>query len=645
MRYSLPLLLCLFAQPLFAQSITWLSPCSDKVFCLNQGSCVQGYGLMTEKAHTTCSNTGLNISYRIDFNNDGSTDLQAINDTVSGDFPLGTHRIVWRAADFCFNTSTCSYLFTVRDCDPPNMLCLSGMTQSIEQPECEAEFIADQFILNLSDNCTPANQIQTGIRKQGSGTGFPENSPSVSFGKCNAGVNFVEIWSRDGSGLLSQSVAYVLVQPNNGSCLCDSDGDIVVRGCTRQPDGSKAKNYILQSKVESFAGVTPPLTANFNVTNIDSCYRDTLTKLPFSGSYRITVSADKVDNPVNGVSTFDLLLISRNILGIQLLPSIYELLAADVNKSGTVTSFDIVAIRKVLLGISDTFPGVKSWQFIRSIADPANAPFSWSLARDTYQVTINNLKADQVLAAMDFIAIKSGDVNNSAQFDSLSRGLDDRSGREISLVYDGNRYLDEGDTAHITIRSPDFVPLAGWQLSISSDPDFWEWLGAEGEGVEYNILTEGRIRALWYNPAGVVSQKGGSPLVKLIVRAKRAGWWSNSLQADPTGPACEAYGEQDERHPIRLYSGMIGTGVVFGTPRPNPTSGTTAFGWILQAPAGVQLELWDVTGRCRLRKTTDQPAGAGSMVISAGELPENGLYLYRLSAGQSQVSGRLLIRQ
>ena len=82
------------------------------------------------------------------------------------------------------------------------------------------------------------------------------------------------------------------------------------------------------------------------------------------GCQDYTLTPYRNDNPLNGVSTFDLVLISKHILGLDTLDSPYQLIAADANRSGTVTTFDIVQFRKVILGIQDTVPGNTSWRFV-----------------------------------------------------------------------------------------------------------------------------------------------------------------------------------------------------------------------------------------------------------------------------------------
>ena len=84
--------------------------------------------------------------------------------------------------------------------------------------------------------------------------------------------------------------------------------------------------------------------------------------LPTGGDY--TITPEKNVNPLNGVSTFDLVLISKHILGIQTLDTPYKQIAADVNKSGSITAFDMVQLRQLILNITTEFPSNESWRFV-----------------------------------------------------------------------------------------------------------------------------------------------------------------------------------------------------------------------------------------------------------------------------------------
>jgi lysyl endopeptidase len=112
----------------------------------------------------------------------------------------------------------------------------------------------------------------------------------------------------------------------------------------------------------------------------------------------------------NGVSTVDLLRISQHILNLVPLPSPYTILAADANGSNTVTSFDIVEARKVILQVAPEFP-IPSWRFLPAsfqFPNPLN-PFESPIP---IGLIVTNLSSDVTNA--HFTGIKVGDMNNSA---------------------------------------------------------------------------------------------------------------------------------------------------------------------------------------------------------------------------------------
>lgn len=63
---------------------------------------------------------------------------------------------------------------------------------------------------------------------------------------------------------------------------------------------------------------------------------------------------NQTDNPINGVSTADIVHIQRHILGLQQLNNLQRAVA-DVNGSSTITAADISEIRKLILGVTSGF--------------------------------------------------------------------------------------------------------------------------------------------------------------------------------------------------------------------------------------------------------------------------------------------------
>ncbi|MEM6697794.1 MAG: PKD domain-containing protein, partial [Bacteroidota bacterium] len=87
-------------------------------------------------------------------------------------------------------------------------------------------------------------------------------------------------------------------------------------------------------------------------TNLEGLY--SFDNLLANSTYEVQPS--KTDDVLNGLSTFDIFLINNHILAKERLDSPYKIIAADLNLSGTVTTFDVVMLRKLLLGISDELP-------------------------------------------------------------------------------------------------------------------------------------------------------------------------------------------------------------------------------------------------------------------------------------------------
>jgi large repetitive protein len=147
----------------------------------------------------------------------------------------------------------------------------------------------------------------------------------------------------------------------------------------------------------------------------DTAYTDAGGNYSFSNlnaGGTFTVTPHKDTNDQNGVTTYDLVLISKHILGLEPFSSPWKILASDANKSNTVTTFDIVEGRKVILGINSEFPSNTSWRFFPAdltFADP-NDPFTGMLL--TESISLENLQ--QNVSNIHFRGVKICDTNNSA---------------------------------------------------------------------------------------------------------------------------------------------------------------------------------------------------------------------------------------
>ena len=144
---------------------------------------------------------------------------------------------------------------------------------------------------------------------------------------------------------------------------------------------------------EGLAGVMVILNGN----NPDTVITDTSGVFFFPVVLRgqqQSISFHKDTGIDNGVTTFDGVIIQKHILQIEPLTDTRQLIAADIDNNGEVTTFDIVNLQKVILGISTNFPNNTSWRFLPETVNIDDLPVHWQ----SFQLT----------------GIKVGDVNFSA---------------------------------------------------------------------------------------------------------------------------------------------------------------------------------------------------------------------------------------
>ncbi len=128
-----------------------------------------------------------------------------------------------------------------------------------------------------------------------------------------------------------------------------------------------------------------------------------------SGNYIITPYGGVI-NPYNGISTFDVVLWSKHFNGTDLLDSPYQIIAADTDGNGVLELADSLAYRDLIMGFINSFPG-PSIKFVTSdfVFPNPNDPF------ETAYPSAHSLNLSGVdVTNMDFVAIRTGDLNGSA---------------------------------------------------------------------------------------------------------------------------------------------------------------------------------------------------------------------------------------
>lgn len=138
------------------------------------------------------------------------------------------------------------------------------------------------------------------------------------------------------------------------------------------------------------------------MTGVDGLYS---FMVPQGGSYTITPFKNNDTTTNIGVTTTDIALIRRHVLGSVLLDSPYKIIAADANNSGEVSTGDIPHVRIVVLNDEAQFPpaGSRLWEFVSGYNTQTN-PFPFTKTKTFINIT-------QSYSGQNFTAVKIGDVN------------------------------------------------------------------------------------------------------------------------------------------------------------------------------------------------------------------------------------------
>src|SRR5690606_16217771 len=134
----------------------------------------------------------------------------------------------------------------------------------------------------------------------------------------------VQIWVTDIYGNQDYCETILIVQDNMGAC--------------NNATGPTIAGAIATEGNQGVEGVDVQVNGGLFSAMADLSGDFTFNGLPAGGDYTVAPMLD--ENPGNGVTTYDLVLISRHILGIQTLNSPYKVIAADANKSNSVTTLD-----------------------------------------------------------------------------------------------------------------------------------------------------------------------------------------------------------------------------------------------------------------------------------------------------------------
>jgi Cohesin domain/Dockerin type I domain len=356
-------------------------------------------------------------------------------------------------------------------------------------------------------------------------------------------------------------------------------------------------------------------------------------------------------NHLNGVSTYDLVLISKHILQTQPLDSPYKLIAADINRSGTITTFDLVELRKVILLITQGFTNNTSWRFVEagfSFPQPNN-PFATAFPEYTF---INGLVP---IESHNYIGVKVGDVNNTAVANSFTGAAEAKNAVADLTFVTKDAKLNAGDTYEMVIRATDFNNVSGFQFTLNFDaaqlelqtivPAELSNLSTDNFG--FTKTNEGAIMTSWNSNEGV-SMSADAALFTVTFKAKRTVEISEAVSISSRYLKAEAYNNDLQLLNVDLrFEGSAAVesnkGFTLYQNQPNPFKSATVIGFELPEAAFATLTIHDVSGRLLKQIEGDFAKGYNEVEINKNDLQAAGVAYYRLVTADFEATKSMLI--
>ncbi|MEL7118828.1 MAG: T9SS type A sorting domain-containing protein [Bacteroidota bacterium] len=619
--------------------------CADKDDCL-------GASHLDFEISDQCSElSDLSVRVYLDLFNDNVDIIEETNSsfltntgnqyTYQKDLPLGIHELQIQVSDGCGNTTIENQLLEVLDCAVAAPIC-QGLSVELMTMDSDSDGTpdfgmamvpVDAFIVGSPDNEDCSGPVKYSIHLKSDPFIDPDQDTLIL--TCDDTINtampvLVYAWDSANNPLAIQPdgslggvnsafcETFVVIQDNQFN-LCEEVSLSAVNGSIYTEEKEPIEGVMVQLSGQTNSSVISDLDGEYNFPDLET-------------SYDYTIKPELNHDYVNGVSTLDLVFISKHILGEQALSSPYKLIAADANNSGTVSTFDLILLRKLILSLDTELANNSSWRFInaeQSFPIPSN-PWFQPLQE---VVNLNNIQEEQINTA--FIAVKVGDVNSNARTSSLVH--EPRNFRGTFEIEVQDEQLTAGEEYTIEFKGKELEQIEGFQYTLSFDQQRVELLDVEYALAQeinfgYRYIDQGLITNSW-NQNG--SLNGEDRLYSITIKAKEDIALSQVIDITSRLTIAEAYDQNYNDLEVKLrFTESLDfiEDFVLEQNSPNPFTSYTDIRFNLPTAEQVNLNVYDINGRLLKRIRGDYPKGEHLIRLDGSDLIDGVMY-YEIEAG------------
>ena len=544
--------------------------------------------------------------------------------TIELDVPIGQYDLSIQAVDGCGNLRIISTTLKVVDAKGPAPICIDGLAVEL-MPDLTGEgaiaevYAADFLLQTPIEDCSGDTRDYRMVHLK------PWQLDPLS----RVGTNSLKLYCKDidFSGL-PLKVAVIAEDSAGNRDYCTSQ--LVLQDNLEICGYGIISGQIKTGNGQAVEGVTIHVNDSLEVTQTRSDGNYSIGPISWGRDYNLF--PQKSGKQLDGVSTLDLVMVSQHLLGKKLLENPYQLIAADVNGSNSVSTLDIIWMRKMILKQIDQFPLEKSWRFI---------PGDWQFSDNTRpwaipfpEITeVQDLKEHQM--SQDFIAIKVGDVNFS-----YLNFVEARDDQPLVITYPEIN-LKKGNRYEITFYG-NREEVTGFQLELAYNGLQIEDLGegkVKAEHLNRSLGSENKILISW-NGSGAIGC-----LFTLVVLAQEDGLLSDKIKVGGDLINPEGYEEGEGIIPIELRpmdseaAERLSNEVILRT---NPVQRVAYFDFSLAEKQLANLIILDNYGKLVYRGQKILGTGRSTWTVEMESFLSSGLFYYQIEMNQAWYSGKMI---
>ena len=581
----------------------------------DNGDCLAQVTFNVDATDACTNDENIEYAYSLDINGDGVSDSDGMGATFSRLLGPGEYSVTYTATDECGNVQETEISFEVTSSTLPIPVLEATHTVNL-QANGSVSLLASDLNISSTQGCNP---------EDASGLSFafsadPNNSirtfTCADIPNGVSGTQTVPVFVIDEAGNVNSVNVLITITDANFNACPDNTALVSISGAITDENNDAVANI-------SVSAFDPSGNSIFEVTTDDNG-EYAISNLVMNGDYSVEANLEGFD--LTGVTTLDLVLIQRHVLGLQSLDSPYKLIAADINNSASVSAADLAELRKLILGTRSDLGQNNSWRFIDKnfdFVDPVR-PWDYPTLAEFVNISSNEF-------AVDFVGLKVGDVNGNA-FGALA-------GVRSVGVWKMASTETPGQVVY-TLTPPEEM-VYGLQMSLDFNGSAMDIASVEGLNIssEDYAIVDGKLNISVTN---VDAQLIGEHTPITITFNTHS---SNQtiLSLNKTGIKSEYYTNTFETKDIQFVEVAEESSIILGQNVPNPFNRTTQIEFTLPSRENTTLQVTDLNGQMIYQMSDVYDAGANTITIHASDIAGSGVYYYTLTTSTSKVTKRMVI--